>query len=175
MRDSFILLASIIAAIFFSRLGFLDYFSSLTGNSLALSSLVAGAFFTSVFTVAPAGVALVAISQSFPPVLVAFFGALGAVAIDLVIISFIRKDVAEDLEKLSEAAFKRHLIEAFQSGYLKWAAFLTGMFFIATPLPDELGLFFIGVSKVRHRLLPIIFFVSHFFGIWALISIVRAL
>jgi len=128
---------SIVAAVILAKSGLISSFVELTSGSKAFSSFIAGAFFTSIFTVAPAGVALAAIGGSFPPILVAFFGALGAILVDHIIIYFVRKDLTEDLDGLSEMAFKRHLIRAFHFGFLKWAAFIIGLFFIATPLPDE--------------------------------------
>jgi hypothetical protein len=175
LRDLFVVVASIIAAVIIIKLGFFDYFTNVTGPSLVLSSLVAGAFFTSIFTLAPAGVALIALSQSFPPVLVAFFGALGAALVDVVIIAFIRKGISKDLENISKVTFRHHLLHIFHFGFLKWVAFAVGMFFVATPLPDELGLFLLGMSRINHKLLPLIFFLGHFIGIWALISIASAL
>jgi hypothetical protein len=173
-RDLFIVAASIVVAVIIVRWGFFEYFNDVTGPSLVLSSFVAGAFFTSIFTLAPAGVALIALSQSFPPVLVALFGALGAALIDVIIISFIRKGISRDLENISKVTFKHHLIHIFHFGFLKWVAFVVGMIFVATPLPDELGLFLLGMSRINHKLLPLIFFVAHFLGIWALLSIASA-
>ncbi|PIP55544.1 MAG: hypothetical protein CO183_00285 [Candidatus Zambryskibacteria bacterium CG_4_9_14_3_um_filter_42_9] len=171
IRDVLILVLSIVTAILLINSGFVESFIGLTGWSKALSSFIAGAFFTSIFTVVPAGVALAAVSHSFSAVLVAFFGALGAMLIDVLIISFIRKDIAKDLDGLTKMTFRYHLIKAFHFGFLKYVAFLFGIMLIATPLPDEPGLFLIGISKINPLLLPAVFFVSHFIGIWVIISI----
>jgi hypothetical protein len=175
LRDLFIVTASIFAAVALANNGFIHSFVEATESSRAFSSFVSGAFFTSIFTLAPASVALVAISQSFPPISVAFFGALGAAFIDIIIISFVRKDLARDLDNVARMTFRHHIIKAFHFGFLKWAAFIIGLLLIATPLPDEPGLLMIGLSRVNTFFLPLIFFISHFFGIWALISIAAAI
>lgn len=175
VRDIFIIVASIIIAVILARSGFIGSFVELTGSFKALSAFIAGAFFTSIFTVAPAGVALIAVAESFPPLYVAFFGALGAMCVDLFILAFIRKGIAADLRNLSKMAFKRQVIKAFHFGFFKWAAFIIGMFLIATPLPDEPGLFLLGISKINSRMLPLVFFLGHFLGIWAIVSIASAL
>lgn len=173
-RDIFIVVASIVVAVLLVRLGIIESFIGDSTTSLVFASFVAGAFFTSLFTVAPAGVALVAIGQSLSPVLVAFFAALGAVIIDMLIITFIRKDLSKDLDGLVQMTFRHHIIRAFHLGFLKWVAFLAGMFLIATPLPDEFGLFLIGISKVDSKFLPLIFFVAHFIGILVVVSVILA-
>lgn len=173
-RDIFIVTASIVVAVLLVQLGIIDSFIGESTASLVFASFVAGAFFTSLFTVAPAGVALVAIGQSMPLVLVAFFAAIGAAVIDMLIITFVRRDLSKDLDGLAQMTFRHHLIRAFHFGFLKWAAFLIGMFLIATPLPDEFGLFLIGISKVDSKFLPLIFFLAHFLGILLIISLALA-
>lgn len=174
-RDIFIVVASIVVAVFLIRLGIFETVVGESIGSLVFASFVAGAFFTSLFTVAPAGVALVAVGQSMSPVLVAFIAAIGATLVDMLIISFVRRDLSKDLDGLAQMTFRHHIIRAFHFGFLKWAAFLIGMFLIATPLPDEFGLFLIGVSKINPKFLPLVFFVAHFLGIWAVVSIATAL
>jgi len=171
LRDAFIVLASIVMAIFLVNLGVIESFIEATEGYKILSAFLAGAFFTSVFTVAPAGVALVAIGNSSPPIFVAFFGAIGATLLDLMIIAFVRKDITQDLDGLKRMTFKHHLIKAFHFGFMKWAAFVAGIFLIATPLPDEPGLVLIGLSKINPKFLPLVFFISHFLGILAIVSI----
>jgi len=106
---------------------------------------------------------------------VAFFGALGAMIVDVLIITFVRKDIVADLDGLSERTLKHHLIKVFHFGFLKWIGFVVGMLFLATPLPDELGLMLIGISKVRSRMLPLVFFIAHFMGILTIISVANAI
>lgn len=175
VRDLFIVTASILVAIFLVNIGVIESFIEATESYKILAAFLAGAFFTSVFTVAPAGVALVAIGNSFPPILVAFFGAIGATLLDLLIIAFVRKDIAQDLDGLKKVTFKHHLIKAFHFGFMKWVAFIIGLFLVATPLPDEPGLILIGLSKINPKFLPLIFFVSHFLGIFALVSIASSI
>lgn len=175
VRDVFIIVASVVVAILFVQLGIIEAFIGESQLSLILSSFLGGAFFTSLFTVAPAGVALVAVGQSLSPFLVAFFGALGAMLIDMLIISFVRKDIIANFDAVARTTFKKHILRAFHFGFLKWVAFGAGLFLIATPLPDELGLFLIGISSISSRFLPLIFFVSHFVGILLVVSIASAI
>ncbi|MEX0931847.1 MAG: hypothetical protein WDZ88_03805 [Candidatus Paceibacterota bacterium] len=171
VRNVFIVTASIVATILLVRLGIIESFIGESFLSLVIASFVSGVFFTSVFTVAPAGVALIAISQSLSPLYVAFFGALGAMLIDMLIIHFVRKDLTVYIDGFVKRVFRTAIIKVFEYGFLKWVAFAFGLFLVATPLPDEFGLFLIGISKVSPRFLPLIFFISHFLGILAVVSI----
>ena len=76
---------------------------------------------------------------------------------------------------VKKVTFKHHLIKAFHFGFMKWVAFIIGLFLVATPLPDEPGLILIGLSKINPKFLPLIFFVSHFLGILALVSIASSI
>lgn len=177
IRDLLIIAGSILVASVLVKLGVIESFISVTSGSKILSSFIAGIFFTSVFTIAPAAVALVAISQSYSPILVALFGAIGATIVDLLLASFVRKDVVadiEELEKMSRLSLRYHVVKAFHFGFLKWIAFGLGVFIIASPFPDEFGLLLIGFSKIKTPILPFLFFIANFLGIWALVSIAAA-
>lgn len=173
IRDLLIVVGSIVVAVWLVRAD-LIHFAPANFVAGALYSLLAGALFTSVFTVAPSAVGLVSLAQSMPPLLVALLGAVGATTIDLIIVSFVRKEIASDLDNLKRLALRRHFLESFHFGFLKWVALLTGVFLVATPLPDEIGLFLIGVSRIKARSLPLLFFCAHFGGILLLITAVGA-
>lgn len=170
-RDFLIVVGSVIIAFLLVKEGVIQNFIEATSGSIIISSVIAGAFFTSIFTIAPAVVGLIAIGESSSPLFVAFFAAFGAMGVDFIITSFIRKDISEDLESLSNMAIRRHIIKAFHFGFLKWFAFILGLIFISTPLPDEFGLFLVGVSKVKTWALPLILYTAHFIGIFIVLSI----
>ncbi len=176
LRDTLIVLASIVLAYLLLKEGAIESFLASTGDSLIISSFLAGAFFTSIFTIAPAGVALVAIGQSYHPLAVALFGALGAMCVDLGLLLLVRKDLTSaEMIAGKVFRFRRLIIKGFHFGLLKWFAFIAGIFLIASPAPDEVGLFLLGASKINSKLLPAVFFTANFLGIWAILSIAAAL
>ena len=67
-----------------------------------LGSFITGMFFTSVFTTVPAIVTLGEIARTNSVVLVAIFGAMGAVVGDLIIFRFIRDKLSEHLLELAK-------------------------------------------------------------------------
>lgn len=174
-RDLSFVFLSILLAFFLYKTGFIAHFLDSTGFFKPLSAFIAGMFFTFTFTVVPAGVALVNVSKFMHPLLVAFFGALGAVCIDMLILRFVRNGLVVDMNGLVRTTFRHHLLKIFHFGFLKWVAFISGMFMLATPLPDEPGLFIMSISKVHPRFLPLIFFLAHFMGIFTIISVAGAL
>ena len=57
IKDMLFVLIGVVVAIILSRLGFIDYLVNMVSNQIIIS-FIAGVFFTSVFTIAPAAVAL---------------------------------------------------------------------------------------------------------------------
>jgi len=95
--------------------------------------------------------------------------------IDVLLASFVRKNIARNMQGLSRFSFKWHFVSLFHFGFLKWISFLVGLFIIASPLPDELGLFFVGISKVKKKYLPVVFFVANTIGIYLLLYAAKSL
>jgi hypothetical protein len=133
----------------------------------SLSSLVAGFFFTSIFTTAPAIVALSEIAKNGSVFYTAFFGAIGSLLGDLIIFKFIRDRLSDHMfEVLShEKWWKRvhHLV--FHLKYFRWFTFLMGGMIIASPLPDELGISLLGLAKMKTKHFMPISFIFNFMGI----------
>ncbi len=168
MRDLVVVLVSIILALFLVRTGTLQsIIISLQGMQI-LGSFFAGIFFTSGFTIAPAGVALLELAKTMSPLAVAFSGALGATVGDLIIFFFIRDAFADDLMGAFRTSHTKAVLSHLHLGLLRWVLPIVGAIIIASPLPDELGLACLGVSRVRMRYLIPVAFVFNFIGIYVL-------
>ncbi len=168
-HDILMILSGIIIAVLLSKTGILDLIINNLINHYILASFVAGIFFTSVFTIAPASVALVHIAEYAPFKWVTLWGALGAVCGDLVLFFFIRDRFTEDLKKALKPSTLRYLIKSFHFGFLKWLSPIIGALIIASPLPDEFGITLLGMSQMRLSLLIPIAFVMNMLGIYLLI------
>lgn len=167
LKDLLFVLVGATIAILLSRFGFVDWFVNIIGNQV-FSSFFAGLFFTSVFTIAPSAVALVSIANA-TTLTVAFWGALGALCGDLILFYFIRDRFAENLVSSIRPSVTRHILNSFHLGFMKWLSPVLGAIIIASPLPDELGLTLLGISKTRISILIPISFVMNFVGIFALL------
>ncbi|OGG78258.1 hypothetical protein A3A36_00145 [Candidatus Kaiserbacteria bacterium RIFCSPLOWO2_01_FULL_52_12b] len=141
-----------------------------------LGSFVAGLFFTSVFTTAPAIVTLGEIAQANSIVLVALLGALGAVVGDLIIFRFVRDRFSEHvLELLRHRNTGKRITALFKLKLFRWLSFFVGGLIIASPLPDELGIGFFGFLKMKISwFIPLSFFFN-FIGIVLIGLVARAI
>lgn len=129
-------------------------------------SFVAGIFFTSIFTVAPAAVTLGEIAQEYSLFLTAFAGGAGAVVGDLIIFRFVRDRLSEHVMELFTARGGRSRMQKLmQVPLFRWLTFLAGGLIIASPLPDELGVILLGFSKMKVSGFIILSFVFNFIGI----------
>ncbi len=164
-RDMFFILLSVIIALLIIRLGVIKNIVSLADEASILASFLSGIFFTSAFTLAPASVALVEISQNASPVLVAFWGAIGAVVGDLVLFLFIRDRFSDDLMEVLHRYHDKKLTAFFHRKFFKWLSPIIGACIIASPLPDEMGVALLGAAKIRTSLLIGISFVMNFIGV----------
>lgn len=166
LQDSLIIIFSILVAIILIKTHVLISLLQSTQNYELFGSFFAGLFFTSIFTTAPSIIALAEISQIQPIFYVAFFGALGALAGDLIIFQFVRDRLSEHLLGLmkhkidgAKVTLKHHL------KFLKWISFFIGGLIIASPLPDEIGIGLLGLSKMNMKWFIPVAFLGNFFGI----------
>ena len=175
MRDLGIIALSIIIAVVLAKTGILKNLLISTQEWEILGSLLAGIFFVSVFTVAPAAVVLVEIAQSNSVLLVAFFGGLGALIGDLLIFQFIKDNLTEDISYLMEGKKWKRFIKIFHLKFFKWLIPFIGALIVASPLPDEIGLAMMGLSKMKTSLFIPISFILNFLGILIIDLIAREL
>ena len=150
MKDIAVIALSILIAIILVKTGVLTNILASSRELKLLGSLIAGMFFTSVFTTAPAIVTLGEIARANSIVLTAIFGAMGAVVGDIIIFRFIRDRLSEHLLELvkHQGAGKRFKV-LLKLKYFRWLTFLMGGLIIASPFPDELGIGLLGFSKMR--------------------------
>lgn len=166
IEDIAIIVLSIFTAIILVQTQVLANILSSTQEYKLLGSFLAGMFFTSIFTTAPSIVALGEIAQMQSVFLVAFFGALGALIGDLVIFRFIKDRLSDHLMELmkhqiagTKLKFRHHLT------FFRYLTFFIGGIIIASPLPDELGIGLLGLSKMNMKWFIPVAFIGNFIGI----------
>lgn len=175
-EDIFIIAISLLVAVVLVATGVLEQLLvSIQGFGL-LSSFIAGLFFTSVFTTAPAIVALGEIAQVNALYTTAFFGALGAVVGDVIIFCFVRDRFSKHvMDLVKESGMRKRFKTLLRLRFFRWFTFLIGGLIIASPLPDELGISLLGFSKVRYSWFVPLSFVFNFLGILAIGTLSRML
>ncbi|MBI2065336.1 MAG: hypothetical protein HYT62_04800 [Candidatus Yanofskybacteria bacterium] len=173
VKDSVIILCSIALAIVIAELNLIEKLLLVSGNFRIIGSFVGGLFFTSIFTTAPAIVFLGEISQVESILIVALIGAIGAVLGDMIIFYLFRSHVSVDLNELIAQIKIRPFKAALDNKGLHWLEIFIGALIIASPLPDELGIAMIGISKLNTRVFIPISFVFNFAGIFIIGSASR--
>ncbi len=150
-------------AILLSRLGVFEALISQSRDLRFLEMFVAGFFYTSVLTIGPAAVAILEIAEHNSIWAISLIGALGAVIADSLLFTLVKKEVAPELptQKLSRNPILRFL----------WP--ILGFLIIVSPLPDELGLAFLGISGTRNWKFLLVSFSANFLGIFLLIEVVH--
>jgi hypothetical protein len=116
-----------------------------------LGSFIAGIFFVSIFSVAPAVVVLAEFAQGESVFLIAIFGGLGALLGDWIIFNFVRERLSEDLNFLLKKSRMDRLRSIFRLKLFRHIFIFLGALIVASPLPDEIGLLMMGLSKMKPR------------------------
>jgi len=172
--DVGIVAASIAVAVWFAQTDAIHLLVSFTAQSEVLASFVAGLFFTSMFTTAPAMVALGELAQHAPMWVVVGAGAIGATISDYLIFWFFSSQLKTHAASINSGRM-RFIRKALRHSRLRFVMALLGALVIASPLPDELGLLLLGVSSANRWTVAAISFASNAFGIAVVCLAARAL
>ncbi len=135
-----------------------------------LSVFIAGIFFTSAFTIAPAAIVLAYLAQVLPVSAIVIVAALGAMVGDYILFVFIRDRFSRDLIRVFKHFHIKFILKSFHVGFLKWLSPFIGALIIASPLPDEFGIMLMGVSKMKTKYFLLLTFVMNMLGIMAVVG-----
>src|SRR3989338_1010199 len=160
-QDFYILLASIAVAWAIVHFGIVETLLSYTGDGVLLTGFIAGMFFTSVMTSAPAMAVLGALSFHGDPLVLAVVGGAGAVCGDYLIFAFVRDRLGDDFAYLIKHTGTPRFFKMFHRKTFRWVLPFVGGLIIASPLPDELGLTLLGLARRRPSPLLFFFFAFH--------------
>ncbi|HEY4511678.1 MAG TPA: hypothetical protein VJH55_02445 [Candidatus Paceibacterota bacterium] len=172
-KEVLLLTLSVLAAVFLAQTSLLNDLLSKTYELKLFGSFVAGIFFTSVFTIAPAAVALAEIAQNNSLWVVALVGAVGAVLGDLILFLFLEDHVERDFLSLLNTSKRKKIFALLNLPVFRRLTPVLGALIIASPLPDELGLAMMGLSKTKLRVIIPISFCMNFLGIMLLGLVAR--
>jgi len=164
--DVAIIVLSVLVAILLVQTEVLTNLLASAGNIEIWGAFIAGMFFTSIFTTAPAIATLGEISIIHGIFYTALFGAMGSVLGDLLIFRFVRDHFSEHVSEIMthQSVWRRfHLL--FKRRFFRWFTILVGGFILASPLPDELGIAVLGFSKMNMKYFALLSFVFNFLGI----------
>ena len=165
VRDLALVILSIFVAIILAKTGALQDLITSTQEMRFIGSFIAGIFFVSVFTAAPATVALGEIAQSNSVITVAILGGLGALIGDLIIFRFVKDRVSDHFYYLMRVSKSERLFSIFKLKLFRWIIPFVGALIIASPLPDEIGVAMLGLSKMKNSYFILLSFLLNSAGI----------
>jgi len=159
LQDIGIIFLSILIAVILVKTKILTSILTSTKELELLGSFIAGMFFTSIFTTAPAMATLGEIARANSVALTALFGGMGAVVGDLIIFRFVHDRLSGHMiDLVRHQGAKKRIKALFKLRLFRWLTVLAGAFIIASPLPDELGISLLGFSKMKTlRFIPLSF------------------
>lgn len=175
VRDLVIIIFSVSIAIIFAKTGILERLITSTQEIRFIGSFIAGILFVSIFTAAPATVALGEIAQSSSVIMVAILGGFGALIGDLIIFHFVKDKISQDFSYLVKISKSEKLVLIFRLRLFRWLISFVGALIVASPLPDEIGLAMLGLSRMRTALFVPLSFLLNSIGILIISLIAKSL
>lgn len=169
LLDDFIFVAvMVMLAVGLAEAGAVAYVIGAFSGAEVIAVFLAGLFFTSAFTTPISIVFLGNLAQSVPLPTLAVVGAVGAMLGDFVIFKFVRDRLQEDVRYVMSRGDHTRIRKVFHTKLVRQLVPFLGALVIASPLPDEIGIAMMGLSKMRTRLFLPISFIFNAIGILAI-------
>lgn len=141
------------------------------GNFGYIGAFIGGILFISTFTVTVGTALLMLLAESLHPVEIGIIAGLGAVVGDLTIFQYIRnRDILNEIRHFFEYFGGDKISHLIHTKYFSWTLPVLGAFIIVSPLPDEMGVSLMGISKMRTRHFILLSFVLNSVGIFLIVS-----
>lgn len=174
LKYTTLLVASLILFYFITQLPQVDSLIRELSSYGYLGAAIAGVFFVSAYTVAPAAFVLFELGNYMNPFEIAVFGGLGAMIGDYLIFRFVKDQLYEELKPhfrwfrwFRRRRQRRNLL-------LRMLMPTLGAIIIISPLPDEVGVGMLGVTRMNGLAFLILTYVLNAAGIFVLALIARA-
>ena len=170
-KNSTFLFFSLCLAFFILRNEELHSFLLHLGTLGYLGAFLAGMLFVSTFTVATGAIILLVLAESLSPIEIGIIAGLGAVVGDFIIFRFVKDDLAREIRDIyNKFDGGHHLKKVLHTKYFSWTFPVLGAAIIASPLPDEIGVSLMGISKMSTVKFLCISFVLNAIGIFMVVS-----
>ena len=166
--------AGLVLAVWMARSDVIENILHSLDGYAYIGSLFAGSFFTTMFTTAPAIVVLGELAQETSPFMVALFGGFGAMAGDYLLFWIVRDRFSGDVKYLLSRKGLSRFGYIFKTKLFQRMLPFLGALVIASPLPDELGLALLGLSKISKDRFLLISFVMNTLGILVIGLVARS-
>lgn len=140
-----------------------------------LGAFIAGLLFVSTFTVTPAAFVLFNLADHLNPLLVALIAGTGAMLGDYLIFKYMRDKVFDELGGLFNRWRGHQFRRLFKTPFFAWMMPVIGAALIASPLPDEIGISMLGLSKLKKWQFLLLTFLLNSLGIFFVVLLARSI
>lgn len=175
IRNILIILISVGSAVLLERLGIFHTLLTYSRQAALIGNFIAGFFFTSVLTTGPAAIALKEIATTTPLLQVAVIAAIGSMMGDLILFLFLRNKVESNFVALLQSPKAQRWIKLLHLDLFRWALPFFGALLLASPLPDEVGLSVIGISKIKTSTFMALSYCMNVINIILIVTVIRVL
>jgi hypothetical protein len=169
-KNTFLFLLSLIVAIALSQYKPFYVFILGLGGFGYVGAFFAGIFFVSTFTVSTATLVLLILTETLSPLEIGIIAGVGAVVGDLTIFRFVKDNLIREISPIYNRLGGKHLTIILNTKYFKWTLPVLGAILIASPLPDEIGVSLMGISKMKTYKFIIISYLLNSIGIFLILS-----
>lgn len=137
-----------------------------------VGAFIGGALFVSTFTISIGAIVLALLAKSLHPLEIGVIAGCGAVFSDFVIFHFIRsKELISEVKHFFDYFGGDKITHLLHSKYFSWTLPVIGAIIIASPLPDELGVGLMGISRMKTYQFIIVSFLLNSIGISLVITV----
>lgn len=162
---------SLLFALLLSRFEAFHIFLLNIGNLGYFGAFIAGILFVSTFTVATGAVILLVLAERLSPIEIGIIAGFGAVVGDVTIFRFIKNNLIQEFSLIYEHIDgDHHFTKVLHSKYFSWTLPVIGAIIIASPLPDEVGVSLMGISKMKTYQFLVVSFLLNAVGIFLIVS-----
>lgn len=173
-KNTGFLVVSIAVFFYFADSSFIQNIIIKLGELGYLGAFITGIFFVYTFTVAPSAAILFHLSDSYNPFLIALLAGLGAVIGDYIIFRYFKDKVFDELKPFFKMMSGPFIKKIFSTPYFAWLLPLSGLFIIASPFPDEIGIGLISASRMKNWQFLLLTFLLNAAGIFIIVLLARS-
>ncbi len=142
------------------------------GNWGYLGAFLGGILFVCTFTISIGAVILFILANNGLSIWeISFFATLGQVTFDFTVFQLIKEPgLGDELEYLFKSLGGNKLKHLFRTKYFSWTLPVMGAIILASPLPDELGVTLMGISKMKLSRFLLVAFILDFIGVFLVVA-----
>lgn len=167
---TYLFISIVVAILLLQNQSFRDLLVHL-GNYGYFGAFIGGVLFVSTFTVSIGTVLLLILTSTLNPIEIGIIAGLGAVIGDLTIFQFMRsKGLIDEIKHFFNYFGGEKISHIIHTKYFSWSLPVVGALIIASPLPDELGVGLMGISKLKTYQFIILSYALNSIGIFLVIS-----